>query len=65
MGDGVVEIIEINAVKGIPKDELFGTNHLVGAVEKRGTEAKDRTVLPSKSREVINQLLKIGIIHPL
>ena len=58
LGDGVVEGNEINAVKGIPEDELFGTNPPNGAVEKMGTEAKDRTVLPSKSREVIKQLLK-------
>ena len=59
LGDGVVEENEINAVKGIPEDELFGTNPPDGAVEKRRIEAKDRTVLPSKSREVIKQLLKI------
>ena len=58
LGDRVLEGDEINAVKGVPEDELFGTNPPDGSVEKRGTEAKDRTVLPSKSREVIKQLLR-------
>ena len=58
LGDGICSGNEINSIKGIPEDKIYGTVAPEGSIEKKGVEAKDRTFLLSGTRETLKRLVK-------